>query len=147
MRMTLTELVNEGKFKPHKTSKDEINRLLTLFDRDMADAHIAGLSTDRRFATAYNAALMGSIVALAASGYRAPNEGHHYWTIQSLAFTLQIDANTIDTFNQFRLKRNKSDYERSGLVSKAELSEMIELAIRLRATLETWLRKKYPELV
>ncbi len=86
--MTLADLVIEGKFKTHKTGKSEISRLFSLFDRDMADAQITGLSIDRRFATAYNAALIVAIAALAASGYRAPNEGHHFWTIQSLAFTL-----------------------------------------------------------
>jgi hypothetical protein len=147
MSMTLSDLVNEGKFKTHKSSKTEISRLFTLFDRDMTDAQLISLSIDRRFATAYNAALIVSIAALAASGYRAPNEGHHYWTIQSLAFTLQADMKTVVIFNQFRLKRNKSDYERTGLVSKAELSEMIELAIRLRVILEDWLRKNHPDLI
>jgi hypothetical protein len=145
--MTLTDLAREGKFKNHKTNKAEISQLLALFQRDMADAQIVNLSVDRRFATAYNAALMVSIAALAVSGYRAPNEGHHYWTIQSLAYTLGIDANTIETFSRFRQKRNISDYERIGLISKAEASEMLELATGLRILFEGWLRKDHPDLV
>lgn len=47
--MSLTDLANEGKFKIHKTSKAEINQLLAVFDRDIADAQITNLSTDRRF--------------------------------------------------------------------------------------------------
>jgi hypothetical protein len=53
--MTLADLVRDGKFKTHKTSKDEMSRLFTLFDRDMTDAQLISLSIDRRFATAYNA--------------------------------------------------------------------------------------------
>ncbi len=145
--MNLADLVNEGKFKTHKTSKVEIGQLLALFQRDITDAQISNLSADRRFATAYNAALMVSVAALAASGYQAPNEGHHYWTIQSLAFTLQVDTKTIEIFNRFRLKRNISDYERIGLISKTEVLEMIQLATRLRIILEEWLRKNHPDLL
>jgi hypothetical protein len=147
MRMNLTELASEGKFKVHKTSKSEINQLLALFQRDITDAQIPNLSIDRRFATAYSAALTISVAALAASGYQAPNEGHHYWTIRSLTFTLKIDPNIIEVFNRFRLKRNISDYERIGLISKTEVSEIIELAIGLRVKLEEWLRQSHPELL
>ncbi len=67
--------------------------------------------------------------------------------IQSLAFTLQVDTKTIEIFNRFRQKRNISDYERIGLTSKTEVTEMIQLASRLRVILEEWLRQNHPELV
>jgi hypothetical protein len=38
--------------------------------RDLADAAIPGLSEDRRFATAYNAALQTGKMAIACAGYR-----------------------------------------------------------------------------
>ena len=41
----------------HKTSKKELDNMRALIARDLADADIVGLSADRRFATAYNAAL------------------------------------------------------------------------------------------
>jgi len=129
--VTLPDWLNEKRLKPHKTSKKEIDQLLAVFERDMADARIKTLSADRRFSTAYNAALMVSIAALAASGYRASSEGHHYWTIQSLAHTLQLDARTTRKFNKFRQKRNISDYEMIGLVSEQEVDEMIALAQEL----------------
>ena len=90
---------------------------------------------------------MASAAALAASGYRAAGEGHHYWLIQSLAFTLQLDAETIEEFNRFRRKRNTIDYERIGAVSEKEMQEMLELARNIRGKLETWLRKNHPELI
>jgi hypothetical protein len=120
---------------------------MAVFERDIVDAQSNTISIDRRFATAYNAALMISVAALAASGYRAAGEGHHYWTIQSLAFTLQLDSETIEQFNRFRRKRNTSDYERSGLISKKEMLEMLELAKSLRIILENWLRKNHPDLI
>jgi hypothetical protein len=57
MRMSLNELLNEGRLKPHKTSAREVADLFRIIDRDIADAGIKEISADRRFATAYNAAL------------------------------------------------------------------------------------------
>ena len=144
--MSLTDLANEGRFKAHNSSKSEINQLLAVFDRDMADAQIVNLSTDRRFIMAYSAALTIAIAALAASGYRAASEGHHYWTIQSLAFTLGTDPKTVEKLNKFRQKRNIADYERIGMASEKEVSEMLDLAKRLRLELADWLKNNHPEL-
>ena len=147
MKVSLTDWLNEGRLRQHKTSKQEINQLLAVFTRDMADAQSNAISIDRRFATAYNAALTVATAALAASGYRAAGEGHHYWVIQSLAFTLLLEADTIEEFNRFRRKRNSIDYERIGAVSEREVSEMLELARNIHGKLEIWLRGNYPELL
>jgi uncharacterized protein len=143
----LTDLAIEAKFKAHKTSKFEINQLLAIFDRDMADAQIVNLSTDRRFIMAYSAALTVAIAVLAASGYRAASEGHHYWTIQSLALTLETDLKTIEKLNKFRQKRNIADYERIGMASENEMGEMLDLAKKLRLDFANWLKKNHPELI
>jgi hypothetical protein len=145
--VSLQSWLSEGKLKAHKTSKSEVTQLLSVFDRDLADAQVKTLSADRRFAIAYNAALMVSIAALAAGGYRASGEGHHYWTIQSLAFTIQADARTLNKFNKFRQKRNISDYERTDVVSEQEVAEIIALAQELRQFVVQWLRKNHPELL
>lgn len=147
MLVSLANLAEEGKFKTHRTSKAEIRQLLALFERDMADAQIESLSTDRRFSTAYSAALSLAIAALAASGYRAASEGHHYWTIQSLAFTLKLHPKTVMKLNKFRQKRNIGDYERTGMASGKEVTELLDLACKLRLTLTDWLKTNYPELV
>ena len=147
MTVSLQSWLNEGKLKAHKTSKSEINQLLAVFDRDLADARVKAISADRRFATAYNAALTVAIAALAASGYRTSGEGHHYWTIQSLAFTLRLDSKTLNKFNKFRQKRNISDYERTDVVSEQEVAEMIALAQALRTAADKWLLENHPELL
>ena len=143
----MQDWLKEGRLRAHKSSKKEINQLLAVFERDLADAQVKTLSADRRFTTAYNAALMVSIAALAASGYRASSEGHHYWTIQSLTLTLQLDAQTITKFNKFRQKRNISDYEMTGMVSEQEVKEMIALAQELHTMVVQWLKKNRPELI
>jgi len=85
--------------------------------------------------------------ALATSGYRTSGEGNHYWTIQSLAFTLQPDVKAIKKFNKFRQKRNITDYEMIGMVSEQEVIEMIALAHELRDMMTEWLKKDHPELI
>ncbi len=145
--MSLQDWLNEERLRTHKTSKKEIEQLFAVFKRDMADAQAEALSTDRRFTTAYNAALMVARAALAASGYRTSGEGNHYWTIQSLAFTLQLDDKPITKFNKFRQKRNISDYEMIGMVSEQEVTEMIALAQELRDMVTEWLKKNHPELI
>lgn len=147
MKVSLQSWLESGKLRAHKTSKAEIAELLKAVDRDLADSQLKGLSADRRFATAYSAALLVATLALAASGYRAQHEGHHYWSIQSLAFTMKLDANKIDQLNAFRRKRNTADYERVGLVSEQEIKKMVALSRELRAMVVEWLKKNHPELV
>ena len=145
--MSLQDWLKSGRFKAHKTGSREIAQLLAAADRDLADAHVHALSADRRFATAYSTALLSATAALAASGYRAPQEGHHYWTIQSLAFTMRLDGKTIEKLDKFRKKRNISDYEMTGMVSEQEVGEMLSLAQDLRAAVEKWLHAHHPELM
>ncbi len=68
--MTWTKLLANKEAQKHKTSKKEMDNMRALIARDLADAGIAGLSADRRFATAYNAALQAANMAIACAGYR-----------------------------------------------------------------------------
>ena len=55
-----------------------------LITRDLADASLAGLSADRRFATAYNAALQAANMAIACAAYRIVSKvGHHRVSLES----------------------------------------------------------------
>jgi len=104
------------------------------------------LSADWRFAIAYNAGLQAATAALAAAGYRATRDNHHYRVIQSLEFTTAPGSNVIDTWDGFRKKRNVSSYDVAGSVSNREADEVLELATRLRADVEKWIRTARPEL-
>ncbi|MCB4755752.1 MAG: hypothetical protein LHV69_01730 [Elusimicrobia bacterium] len=145
--MSLRNWGRNGWIQPHKTSKEEISDLLGLAERDLKDCHTKGLSNDWRLNIAYNAALQVATAALAASGYRASREAHHYRVIQSLAFTLQAEKDWVIRLDGFRKKRNISDYERSGLVSDQEVDEMMELAQDLKDQVLEYLRRSHPNLV
>lgn len=147
MEMSFQDWPESRRFRPHKTDSREIAQLLAAADRDLADAQVQGLSADRRFATAYSAALLAATAALAASGYQSPQEGHHYWTVQSLAFTVYLAGNVIQRLDRARKKRNIGDYEMMGMVSQQEVGEILSLAQQLRATVEKWLHEHYPDLM
>jgi len=62
--MNLKGLLNQGRLRQHETSKKEIENLLALVRRDIMDAKVEGLSSDRRFACAYNAVLQLATILL-----------------------------------------------------------------------------------
>jgi len=131
----------------HQTSRQEIADLLGMADRDLVQCRTPHLSPDWQLNIAYNAALQAATAALAASGYRAARDSHHYRVIQSLAYTIKADERLITQLDKFRKKRNISDYERAGAVSEQEAKEMFALAENLRNEVEKWLRSNYPELL
>lgn len=145
--MTLRDWLHNSWLEEHRTGKDEISALLAAAISDLENAQVPGLSADWRMSIAYNAALRLANIALAACGYRAGRESHHYRLIQSLEHTIHLDATRIRQFEAFRKKRNISNYDRSGSVSVTEAAEMLALAQYLLQAITTWLRANHPELV
>ena len=85
--MSFADWVKNGWLVAHKSSKQEIANLLGIVARDLKDSQAKDVSDDWRFAIAYNAALQAATAALAAAGYRAGRDSHHYRVIQSLELT------------------------------------------------------------
>jgi hypothetical protein len=83
----------------HTPSAEEIANLLALSDRDLTACQVKQLPADWRFTIAYNAGLQAATAALAAAGYRASRDNHHYRVIQSLEFTITPGRKLIDTFD------------------------------------------------
>lgn len=82
--MSWKKLQAEGKVQVHKTSKKELDDLRAVIVRDMEDAAIQELSDDRRFASAYNAALQAAKMSIACAGFRlAGTQGHHRLTFEA----------------------------------------------------------------
>jgi len=73
--VTWAQLLANNEIKQHKTSKAELDKIRVAIHRDLADASLKGLSADRRFATAYNAALQATKMAIACAGYRVTAGG------------------------------------------------------------------------
>jgi hypothetical protein len=86
-----------------------------LIARDLKDAGVTEISADRRFATAYNAALQAANMAVACAGYRiSSTSGHHKIALESAQLALGKAANEYaDYFETCRRKRNMIDYTRA----------------------------------
>jgi len=145
--MALESWLASGWVTRHRTSRREIADLLGAADRDLASCQTPGLSADWRLSIAHNAVLLAATAALAACGYRAVREAHHYRTIQSLALTVGADNSLVDQVDAFRKKRNISGYKRAGAVSDYEADEMMRLARLVREAVEDWLSANLPELL
>ena len=146
--MPLKDLLAEGRLRPHKTSIREVADLLRVVDRDLADAGIAQLSTDRRFATAYNAALQLATVVLHGAGYRAASTAHHWVTFHVLPEIMGPQAQArSDYLDSCRAKRNVTDYDRAGEISDQEAREILAEARAFRTELLAWLKTHRPTLV
>jgi hypothetical protein len=104
------------------------------------------LDADWRFAIAYNAALQAATAALAAGGYRASREAHHYRVFQSLEYTIEADTKLIHRLDAFWKKSNVSSYKMGATVSEQEAAEMAAPAADLRAKVERWIRAEPPHL-
>jgi hypothetical protein len=144
--VSLSDWARSGWLGAHKTSPQEIADLLGVADRDLTDCTLKALSPDWRLAIAYNAVLQCATAALAASGYRASREAHHYRVLQSLVLTISAEPKLVAQLEAFRKKRNIGDYERAGAVSDAEAHELAILARALRTRVEDWLRQNHPQL-
>ncbi len=146
--MSLKDWLSEEKLKQHTTSPKEIESLFKVIDRDIADAQVQGVSADRRFATAYNAALQLATVALLISGYRVvAGKGHHYVTISSLQFTIGASAMPrVHYLNLCRQTRNKTDYDRAGVTEENEVEQLLDECIQFRQEILTWLKQHHPHL-
>jgi hypothetical protein len=83
--VSLPALLANKRLERHSTSSHELAGLRKLVARDLADAGLSGLSADRTFATAYNAALQLSKMTLACADYRVPATlpGHHQTTFEA----------------------------------------------------------------
>jgi len=145
--MSLADWQRNKWLTPHETSAEEIAALLAIVERDLANAKVAGLADDWKFNIAYNAALQAATAALAAAGFRAAREQHHYRTVQSLALTIGWPAVKVERFDRFRKKRNVIGYESAGVVSEREAREMHELASELRDSVREWLKSRHPKLL
>ena len=144
--MSLKDWVQYGWLSEHQSNREEIKNLLGLVDRDLRECQAKGLGADWSFAIAYNAALQAATAALAAAGYRASRDSHHYRVFQSLEYTIKADPKLIRSLDAFRKKRNTSSYEMGGTISDKEAEEMANLAKGLRAQVERTIQAEYPEL-
>lgn len=127
---------------------DEIGDLLGIVARALKDSKVKAISEDLRFQAAFSAALTAANIALRASGYRTRVQtGHHQKIIESMELTLKADPVLIQKLRVFSKKRNATNYDAAGGVSKQELEQAVAVAEQLQQSITTWLKQNHPELM
>ena len=146
--MSLDNLARIGQLKAHTPSAAETLRLLASAERNLKDAHAAGISDETRFDAAYKAIMQCALVALMASGYRPATSmpGHHQTLIQSLPLTLAVSNDVWLVLDALRKKRNVNDYS-GELIDPESVRECIARAAALLATTRQWLKEHHPQLL
>ncbi|HLH33233.1 MAG TPA: hypothetical protein VKX41_01070 [Alloacidobacterium sp.] len=136
------------KIHTHQSSKQELDELRAVVRRDLADAALPALSEDRRFATAYNAALQVARMATACAGYRvAAVPGHHALSFECAGIALGKQADKLVLFfDGCRRKRNVIDYTGVQIATATEASELLQRAEEFSVLVERWIKSTHPHL-
>jgi hypothetical protein len=146
--MSWKKLLQDNKVHRHTTSRQELNEIRRLVVRDLTDAAIPALSEDRRFATAYNAALQTAKMSIACAGYRiASVPGHHRLTFEGAKLALGKPAEQLaDYFDACRRKRNEIDYTGATIATTTEADELLLHAKAFLSLVEGWIASTHPAL-
>jgi uncharacterized protein (UPF0332 family) len=114
---------------------------------DSADASLDGVSADRRFATAYNAALQAAKMAIACAGYRVAGAGHHRISFEVVKLAIGKAADPYsDYFDRCRRKRNVIDYDDAFVATETEAVEIVAKAREFVDIVEQWIAKNHSSL-
>jgi hypothetical protein len=145
--VTWTQLLANNEVQQHRTSKNELHKLRAVIARDLGDASLDGISADRRFATAYNAALQAAKMAIACAGYRVVGAGHHRISFEVLRLAMGKPAGPYsDYFDRCRRKRNVIDYDDAFVASETEAAEIVTKAREFVLLVEHWIATARPSL-
>ncbi len=144
--MSWKKLLQDKKVHQHQTSHQELTEIRRLVARDLTDAAIPALSEDRRFATAYNAALQTAKIAIACAGYRVASvPGHHRLTFEGAKLALgKSAAQLADYFDACRRKRNEIDYTGAVIATSTEADELLLHAKVFQKMVESWIAATHP---
>jgi len=146
--MSWKKLLQDNKVHRHTTSRQELTDIRRLVARDLVDAAIPSLSEDRRFATAYNAALQTAKIAIACAGYRiASVPGHHRLTFEGAKLAIGRPAEHLaDYFDACRRKRNEIDYTGATVATSTEADELLLHATSFLDLVESWIDSNHPSM-
>ena len=148
MSVTWQRLLTNNRVRIHKSSKQELDALRAVVERDLADAATPGLSADRCFATAYNAALQLGKMAIACAGYRVAGLGAHQTTFEAAELAVGRSISSLAAYFEIcRRKRNTIDYDAAYVVSDVEAKEILQKAEELQHKIEAWITTNHPQFM
>ena len=119
-----------------------------LVARDLADASLAGLSADRRFATAYNAALQAANMAIACAGYRIVSKvGHQRISLGARNWPSGEAAHSTPTILRRVDGSEILSTTRSPMLRQTQKQkEIVVQAKQFYVEVEDWIAKNHPAM-
>lgn len=140
--MRLERFLSEKKLVEYNPAGKQISDLFELVERDIKDSEIAALSVDRKFISLYSAGQLLATIVLYIRGYRTRGEAHHRTTFEVAKLLLPEETNSMEYLDRCRVLRNKSEYERSGIISKNEITSLRNKVLSLKKTVELLARRR-----
>lgn len=145
--MSLKDYENKGYLKSLLTSKEEIENLLEIVERDFSDSG-KDLTPDWQFGIAYNAVLKLSTILIRAMGYQTKGPSHHRTVFQLIPIILGSDKKDDAIYlDSCRRKRNLAEYDYVGAVTLSDVIEIRKFVVEFKDEVLTWLRKNHPNLL
>ena len=144
----LTKLENQGKLKRQPTKPDYLNSLLHAAQRNFKAA-LANVDDfeEVAFKSAYEGLLQISRVVLLINGYRPDDGGQHKTTFMVAEAILGKDfKKLINRIDIYRIKRNNSIYEPTGLITKTEAKNILKTAKEYWNKVKKYLKEKDDQL-
>jgi hypothetical protein len=140
-------LLSDGRIRAYRSTPQEVADLFGVVERDLADATVEGISTDRRFAIAYNAALQCATIVMHCEGYRTKGEGHYAATLTFARIALGPAAEpVVDYLDYCRNRRNRLDYHRVEHISESEAANLLVQASAFRDLVRSWVDQGHQEM-
>jgi len=128
--MPYERLLSEGRIRPHTFSQRDIEGYVAAAEARLRDAGAAGLSADGQYMFAYDAVRSAAQAVMAGEGYRTTQQTGHHAAV--LEFLREVDgghwSTEADLFDDARKKRNRSQYERFGLITETEAKQLLAAA-------------------
>ena len=140
--MSLEEMAMRGEIVSEPATSGEIERHLASLQRRLEDAARVENHPETRLVQAYQAIFTCGWIALRVEGWRAVRRpGQHVTVIQSIADTLGLEGDAVDSLLALSRQRHRDLYE-ARPVSASETEEAVSEAWELSEKLHDWLEAR-----
>ena len=147
MTMILDDWVSEGWLQKHQPIGKEIRKLLELAESNLKEALKRSENPDWSFNIAYASIINLAEACLKAQGFRTRAKARHYYAIESLEYTVNLDPDLVRSIDSYRELRHKVTYVETGLISHSLAEEIIGVASELMVKIVKHLKENYSQFL
>ena len=145
--MSLKKLFDNGYLRKAEPTTRDINAKFEVAVRNLRDAANEDISIDTRFRLSFEAMLVAAQALLLADGYRPAAGRGHYYSIETLEYTIGESRDIIILLHALAKKRHVIQYDMTGAISPEELATMMKQAKRIMNLVTAYMAAKHPEFI